>query len=109
MVSGLVTSPADQLRIFSGEASWILMASKSAMLFPRSNGLERYKLPPHLNIRKKRSGLAAWRGRLRLPEIASTGVAVRANCVGGVIFACRVAGSAARSFNSKKASEAAAN
>src|SRR6266496_3008412 len=47
MVSGLVTSPCDQLRIFSGEASWILMASKSAMLFPRSNGLERYKMPPH--------------------------------------------------------------
>src|SRR6266496_681124 len=52
MVSGLVTSPCDQLRIFSGEASWILMASKSAMLFPRSNGLERYKVPPHLNFQR---------------------------------------------------------
>src|ERR1035441_10691231 len=41
MVSGLVTSPCDQERIFSGEASWILMASKS-MMGPRSSkGLER--------------------------------------------------------------------
>ena len=29
MVSGLVTSPKDQLRIFSGEAKPILIASKS--------------------------------------------------------------------------------
>src|SRR5271157_4488429 len=43
MVSGLVTSPLDQLRIFSGEARLIRMASKSAMGFPRSNGLDRYK------------------------------------------------------------------
>src|SRR3954463_11252236 len=44
MVSGLVTSPCDQLRIFSGEATLILMESKSATAFPRSNGLERYKV-----------------------------------------------------------------
>src|SRR4051812_12375917 len=44
MVSGLVTSPCDQLRIFSGEATLILMESKSATWFPRSNGLERYKV-----------------------------------------------------------------
>src|ERR1700732_3906403 len=41
MVSGLVTSPWDQLRIFSGLASWILMASKSAMGPVSSKGLER--------------------------------------------------------------------
>src|SRR5258707_3405701 len=41
MVSGLVTSPCDQLRIFSGLASWILMASKSAMRPVSSKGLER--------------------------------------------------------------------
>src|SRR5882757_5720710 len=41
MVSGLVTSPCDQLRIFSGLASWILMASKSAMGPVSSKGLER--------------------------------------------------------------------
>src|ERR1700679_3056184 len=41
MVSGLVTSPCDQLRIFSGVAGWILMASKSAMGPVSSNGLER--------------------------------------------------------------------
>src|SRR5215813_6188880 len=44
MVSGFVTSPCDQLRIFSGEARLIRMLSKSEMLFPRSNGLERYKV-----------------------------------------------------------------
>src|SRR5882762_10697761 len=44
MVSGLVTSPCDQLRIFSGEATLFLMESKSATAFPRSNGLERYKV-----------------------------------------------------------------
>src|SRR6266480_2611331 len=44
MVSGFVTSPCDQLRIFSGEARLMRMLSKSEMLFPRSNGLERYKV-----------------------------------------------------------------
>src|SRR5215472_6803433 len=44
MVSGLVTSPCDQLRIFSGEARLIRMESKSAIDVPRSNGLERYKV-----------------------------------------------------------------
>src|ERR1700692_106821 len=43
MVSGLVTSPCDQLRIFSGEASEMRMASKSVMGLVSSNGLERYK------------------------------------------------------------------
>src|SRR5579872_2771440 len=41
MVSGFVTSPCDQLRIFSGEAKLMRMASKSAIGFARSNGLER--------------------------------------------------------------------
>src|SRR5579862_2360426 len=44
MVSGLVTSPCDQLRIFSGEAMLILMASKSATGLAMSKGLERYKV-----------------------------------------------------------------
>src|SRR5215472_13246737 len=44
MVSGLVTSPCDQLRIFSGEARLMRIASKSAMGFPSSNGFDRNKL-----------------------------------------------------------------
>src|SRR5271165_3592233 len=43
MVSGLVTSPCDQLRIFSGDARLIRIASKSAIVFCISNGLERNK------------------------------------------------------------------
>src|SRR5271168_1878420 len=43
MVSGLVTSPCDQLRIFSGEASMMRMASKSVMGLVSSNGFERNK------------------------------------------------------------------
>jgi hypothetical protein len=38
MVSGLVTSPWDQLRIFSGDARLIRMESKSAIKFARSYG-----------------------------------------------------------------------
>src|SRR5579863_5821328 len=38
MVSGLVTSPWDQLRIFSGEAREMRMESKSAIKFARSYG-----------------------------------------------------------------------
>src|SRR5271167_3337202 len=41
MVSGLVTTPCDQLRIFSGDARLMRMASKSATGFAISNGLER--------------------------------------------------------------------
>src|SRR5215475_7022765 len=44
MVSGLVTSPCDQLRIFSGEARLMRIASKSAIGFAMSKGLERYKV-----------------------------------------------------------------
>src|SRR5580765_8601629 len=44
MVSGLVTSPCDQLRIFSGEAREMRMASKSAITFAISKGLERNKV-----------------------------------------------------------------
>src|SRR5579859_905263 len=43
MVSGLVTSPCDQLRIFSGDARLMRIASKSLTGLLRSNGLERYK------------------------------------------------------------------
>src|SRR5207237_10723222 len=44
MVSGFVTSPCDQLRIFSGEARLMRIASKSAIGFATSNGLERNKV-----------------------------------------------------------------
>src|ERR1700734_3070911 len=43
MVSGLVTSPCDQLRIFSGDASMMRIASKSVMGLVSSNGFERNK------------------------------------------------------------------
>jgi hypothetical protein len=43
MVSGLVTSPCDQERIFSGLASEMRIASKSVIGLVNSNGLERYK------------------------------------------------------------------
>src|SRR3954469_22729428 len=43
MVSGLVTSPCDQLRIFSGEASMMRIASKSVIGLVSSNGFERNK------------------------------------------------------------------
>src|SRR5271157_4625599 len=38
MVSGLVTSPWDQLRIFSGDAREMRIESKSAIKFARSYG-----------------------------------------------------------------------
>ena len=44
MVSGLVTSPWDQERIFSGLAKLIRMESKSAIKLARSYGLLRYKV-----------------------------------------------------------------
>src|SRR6516164_7470155 len=47
MVSGLVTSPCDQLRIFSGDARLMRIASKSAIGFAMSKGLERYKVFLH--------------------------------------------------------------
>jgi hypothetical protein len=43
IVSGLVTSPCDQLRIFSGDASMMRIASKSVMGPESSNGFERNK------------------------------------------------------------------
>src|SRR5512143_3360127 len=47
MVSGLVTSPCDQLRLFSGDARLMRIASKSAIGFAMSKGLERYKVFLH--------------------------------------------------------------
>src|SRR6202795_3323194 len=44
MVSGLVTSPWDQERIFSGLAKLMRMESKSAIKLARSYGLLRYKV-----------------------------------------------------------------
>src|ERR1035437_856440 len=80
MVSGLVTSPCDQLRIFSGEARLMRIASKSAMAFPRSNGLERYKMsssPAGPAVAGCRD-LRPLRGRWRLPVFpVSLGAASR--------------------------------
>src|SRR5437868_15500522 len=53
MVSGLVTSPCDQLRIFSGEARLMRMASKSAIGFARSKGLERNKVFLHFLLSRQ--------------------------------------------------------
>jgi hypothetical protein len=44
MVSGLVTSPWDHERIFSGLARLMRMESKSAIKLARSYGLLRYKV-----------------------------------------------------------------
>jgi hypothetical protein len=44
MVSGLVTSPWDHERIFSGLAKLMRMESKSAIRLARSYGLLRYKV-----------------------------------------------------------------
>src|SRR5258708_15376681 len=46
MVSGLVTSPWDHERIFSGLAKLMRMESKSAIRLARSYGLLRYKVVP---------------------------------------------------------------
>src|ERR1700689_4178219 len=46
MVSGLVPSPCDQERIFSGLARLMRMESKSAIWLARSYGLDRYKGDP---------------------------------------------------------------
>ena len=53
MVSGLVTSPWDQLRIFSGEARLMRIASKSAILLAMSKGLERYKVSSGAILRRE--------------------------------------------------------
>ena len=58
MVSGLVTSPCDQLRIFSGEARLMRMASKSAIGFPSqmdSNGTKLSSYPAGLAVANCRS------------------------------------------------------
>src|SRR5271169_3447864 len=71
MVSGLVTSPCDQLRIFSGEASEMRMASKSVIGLVSSNGLERYKstlLGTWLQIDNSKACLAA------IPEVILLGL-----------------------------------
>src|SRR6185437_3705671 len=68
MVSGFVTSPCDQLRIFSGEARLMRIASKSAIVFAISKGLERYKVSsdscgPHASAdgpRKSAGGMSLW-------------------------------------------------
>src|SRR5208282_1202929 len=66
MVSGLVTSPWDQERIFSGLARLIRMESKSAIWLARSYGLLRYKaylLPPYAG-----DGLQPKSGEPRAPR-----------------------------------------
>src|ERR1700722_1773350 len=58
MVSGLVTSPWDQDRIFSGLAKLMRMESKSAIWLARSYGLDRYKGNPPLRLRRSKKRVA---------------------------------------------------
>src|ERR1019366_6883970 len=90
MVSGLVTSPCDQERIFSGEASWILMASKSMMGPRSSNGLERNIV----GVSVYSSALAGAAGGLRLPNLFRDDfrrIAMPVVLVQVLIFDCGVA------------------
>jgi hypothetical protein len=61
MVSGLVTSPCDHERIFSGDASMMRIASKSVMGLESSNGFERNKATllggPHRRLPRLFPGL----------------------------------------------------
>src|SRR6267154_5371882 len=69
MVSGLVTSPWDQERIFSGLAKLMRMESKSAIKLARSYGLLRYKVvsssPAFAGVAFRRPFLRRPPGRLR--------------------------------------------
>src|SRR6202521_1584633 len=73
MVSGLVTSPCDQLRIFSGDARLMRMASKSATGFAISNGLERnmfLRFPTAVRRRTRLSRTVASRWSFVASEIS---------------------------------------
>src|SRR5215467_14112925 len=59
MVSGLVTSPCDHERIFSGLAKLMRMESKSAIRLARSYGLLRYKVVSFLPDLHRGRGLMA--------------------------------------------------
>src|SRR6185312_9408499 len=74
MVSGFVTSPCDQLRIFSGEAKLMRIASKSAIGFARSNGLERNKISSNSAGYATASGSETVAGDEWLVEPADFGV-----------------------------------
>src|ERR1700691_5487564 len=74
MVSGLVTSPCDQLRIFSGDARLMRMASKSATGFAISNGLERnmfLRFPTAVRRRTRLSRTVASRWSFVASEIST--------------------------------------
>src|ERR1700720_735602 len=76
MVSGLVTSPCDQLRIFSGDARLMRMASKSATGFAISNGLERnmfLRFPTAVRRRTRLSRTVASRWSFVASEISDPG------------------------------------
>src|SRR5260370_38856231 len=73
MVAGLVTSPWDQVRIFSGDARLMRMASKSATGFAISNGLERnmfLRFPTAVRRRTRLSRTVASRWSLVASEIS---------------------------------------
>src|ERR1700688_95495 len=75
MVSGLVTSPCDQLRIFSGDARLMRMASKSATGFAISNGLDRnmfLRFPTAVRRRTRLLKTVASRWSLVASEISLT-------------------------------------
>src|ERR1700684_3816137 len=92
MVSGLVTSPCDQLRIFSGDARLMRIASKSAIVFCISNGLERNKVFlrfPRLYRRRLRPSVPVL--SFRFSVLRKTGIepcpsyGVESECRSGVI------------------------
>src|SRR5258708_28114410 len=74
MVSGLVTSPCDQLRSFPGDARLMRMASKSATGFAISNGLERnmfLRFPTAVRRRTRLSRTVASRWSLVASQISN--------------------------------------
>src|SRR5882724_6658928 len=76
MVSGLVTSPWLQLRIFSGEAREIRMESKSAIIFSRSYGDERYMMvsPNGPSLIRRQRGLQVLARSLHQLHIQTQGL-----------------------------------
>src|SRR5229473_993652 len=71
MVSGLVTSPCDHERIFSGLARLMRMESKSAIKLARSYGLLRYKVVSSLPGFRRGRGPAFGTGPAENPTTES--------------------------------------
>src|SRR5712691_2244769 len=86
MVSGLVTSPCDQLRIFSGDARLMRIASKSAIVFCISNGLERNKVFLRF-LRVSRVRLRSSEASSQFSVLSKTELNSRLSC--GIELICR--------------------